>query len=303
MKRLLPLAFAALAVAVSSAAAARPLSPAKAFLNSITFPDSTQEDPLAPDITTVVVSNDDSKQITFTINVSNRPQFTPDMQSEIYLDTDLNSATGDPHAFAQGTDYLILLVPGQGVGMLMWDPTRNDYINAPFQSTLISAYPSTGPVIKVNGSDIGNPTAFNFVVDVISGITRDASGTPDFTSAHPDFAPDLGHGTWHFPIKVSPPPPPVPKKLSARVGPGAVISVNTAAGAGVRSLKAGSVVLTVHDLSSKDDFHLTGPGVNRRTSVAGKGTVVWTLKLAVGVYRYHSDAHPALKGTFTVTPA
>jgi len=301
MKRLLPLAFAALAVAVSSSAAARPFSPAKAFLNSITFPDSTQEDPNAPDITSVVVSNDDSKLITFQINVSNRPQFTADMQSEIYLDTDVNSATGDPQAL--GTDYLILLVPGQGAGMLMWDTTRNNYINAPFQSTLISSYPSTGPVIKVNASDIGNPTAFNFVVDVVSGITRDASGIPDFTNAHPDFAPDLGHGTWNFPIKVSPPPPPVPKKLSATVGPGARISVNAASGGGVRSLKAGPVVITVHDLSSKDDFHLAGPGVNRRTSVAGKGTAVWSLKLAAGVYRYRSDAHPALKGTFTVTPA
>ena len=78
--------------------------------------------------------------------------------------------------------------------------------------------------------------------------------------------------------------------------------MNAASGAGIRSLKAGAVVITVHDLSSKDDFHLTGPGVNRRTSVAGKGTAVWSLKLAAGVYRYHSDAHPALKGTFTVTP-
>jgi hypothetical protein len=300
MKRSLPLALVAFTVVLAASAAARPLAPEKAFSNSMTYQDSTQEDPNAPDITTVVVSNDDSGLLTFQINVSNRPQLTPDMLSEIYLDTDQSSTTGDPQAF--GADYLIQLIPGH-VGMFMWDSTRNNYINAPLQSTLISAYPTTGPVIKINASDIGNPTGFNFVTDVVSGITTDSTGTPDFSNAHADFAPDLGHGTWNYAIKISPPPPPVPKKLSARVGPGATISVNTAAGAGVRSLKAGSVVLTVHDLSSKDDFHLTGPGVNRRTSVAGKGTAVWNLKLAAGVYHYHSDAHPALKGTFTVTPA
>jgi hypothetical protein len=300
MKRSLLLASVALAVAMSSSAAARPLSPAKAFLNSITFPDSTQEDPAAPDITTVVVSNDDSGLITFQINVSNRPQLTPDMEVDILIDADQNPSTGDPQLL--GADYYIVLIPGH-VGMFMWDATSSNFINAPFQSTLISSYPTTGPVIKLKSSDIGKPTGFNFATAVISGITVDASGNPDYSNLHIDLAPDRGHGFWNYPIKISPPAPPVPKKLSATVGPGARISVNAASGGGVRSLKAGPIVLTVHDLSSKDDFHLTGPGVNRRTSVAGKGTAVWSLNLAAGVYRYHSDAHPALKGTFTVTPA
>src|SRR2546425_970811 len=183
MKRLLPLASVALALAVLSSAAARPFSPAKAFLNSITFADSTQEDPNAPDITTVVVSNDDSGLITFQINVGNRPQLTQDMEVDIVLDTDQNPSTGDPQLL--GADYYIVLIPGH-VGMFMWDATSNTYINAPFQTSLISSYPITGPMIKLNSSDIGNSTGFNFAVAVISGITVDASGNPDYSNLHID---------------------------------------------------------------------------------------------------------------------
>jgi hypothetical protein len=300
MKRSLPLAFVVLALAIPSSAATRPLAPAKAFLNSITFPDSTQEDPNAPDITTVVVSNDDSGLITFQINVSNRPQLTPDMEVDILVDADQNPSTGDPQLL--GSDYYIVLIPGH-VGMFMWDATSNNFINAPLQSTLISSYPTTGPVIKLNSSDIGNSTGFNFAVAVISGITVDASGNPDYSNLHIDLAPDRGHGFWNYPIKVSPPPPPLPTKLTASVGPGATISLKMSSGARPTSLKAGSYVITVHDRSGKDDFHLVGPGVNRLTSVGGMGTAVWRVKLSAGVYRYHSDAHPALKGTFTVKAA
>ena len=48
---------------------------ARAKANSQTFTDSTGEDPNAPDITTIVVSNDDAGLITFKINISNRPDF------------------------------------------------------------------------------------------------------------------------------------------------------------------------------------------------------------------------------------
>lgn len=97
-----------------------------------------------------------------------------------------------------------------------------------------------------------------------------------------------------------PPPPPPAVKLAASVGPGAAIAVKR----GVKKLvtiKAGKVTLTVRDLSTKDNFHLTGPGVNRLTSKAGKSTVTWKLTLKRGIYRYRSDATPSLKGSFRVT--
>jgi hypothetical protein len=102
-----------------------------------------------------------------------------------------------------------------------------------------------------------------------------------------------------------PPPAPVPSTLLLRgsVGPGATIGLRTAAGRKVVSLAAGPAVVRVADLSTTDNFHLIGPGVNRATSRAGRATVIWRLRLAAGTYRYRSDAHPRLRGSFRVTAA
>jgi hypothetical protein len=69
----------------------------------------------------------------------------------------------------------------------------------------------------------------------------------------------------------------------------------------VTALKAGPAVLTVRDRSAKDNFHLTGPGVNRSTSRAGTPTLTWRLTLRRGLYVYRSDASPRLRGSFRVT--
>lgn len=97
-----------------------------------------------------------------------------------------------------------------------------------------------------------------------------------------------------------PPPPPPPAKLSGKVGPGKTIALKTAAGARVKSLAAATYRLTVRDLTKVDNFHLVGPGVNRKTKVAGKGTATWTLALRAGKYSYRSDRTRSLRRTFTV---
>jgi hypothetical protein len=101
----------------------------------------------------------------------------------------------------------------------------------------------------------------------------------------------------------STPPPPVPvpvRRLAGSVGPGATIAVRIGASR-VTALKAGPAVLTVSDRSAKDNFHLTGPGVNRSTSRAGMPTLTWRLTLRRGLYVYRSDASPRLRGSFRVT--
>jgi hypothetical protein len=104
------------------------------------------------------------------------------------------------------------------------------------------------------------------------------------------------------PTTTSVPPPPAPpsaKRLAASVGPGKTISVKRL-GVKVASVKRGPAVLTVSDRSAADNFHLTGPGVNRQTTKAGKGTFIWRLVLRPGLYRYRSDAAASLKGSFRV---
>jgi plastocyanin len=84
--------------------------------------------------------------------------------------------------------------------------------------------------------------------------------------------------------------------LTGTVGPGFTISMNK------KTVKAGTYVITIHDLASIHDFHLTGPGVNKKTSVTGTGTTKWTVKLAKGTYHFVCDPHHTIMhGVLTVT--
>jgi plastocyanin len=80
------------------------------------------------------------------------------------------------------------------------------------------------------------------------------------------------------------------------VGPGFTITMNK------KTVKAGTYVITIHDLASIHDFHLTGPGVDKKTSVAGTGTTKWTVKLKKGTYHFVCDPHHAIMhGVLKVT--
>jgi len=96
-------------------------------------------------------------------------------------------------------------------------------------------------------------------------------------------------------------PPADPVALAGVVGPKRSIDLRGADGTRVTSLAAGRVVLTVRDRTKKDNFHLTGPGVNRKTGVGFRGTATWTLTLAAGTYTYRSDKTRKLRRSFTVT--
>jgi hypothetical protein len=58
--------------------------------------------------------------------------------------------------------------------------------------------------------------------------------------------------------------------------------------------------LTVNDRSRTDNFHLTGPGANKKTGVAFRGRVTWNVSLQPGSYTYRSDKHKRLRGSFVV---
>jgi plastocyanin len=58
----------------------------------------------------------------------------------------------------------------------------------------------------------------------------------------------------------------------------------------------------VQDKASDHNFHLTGPGLNKTTSVSGKGTTTWKVTLKKGKYTYICDPHKSfMKGSFTVS--
>ncbi len=90
-------------------------------------------------------------------------------------------------------------------------------------------------------------------------------------------------------------------KLVGTVGPGFTITL-TKGGKKVSKLPAGAYVITIADKSGIHNFHLAGPGLNKKTSVGAKGTFTWKVTLKKGKYTYVCDPHVAfMKGAFSVT--
>jgi plastocyanin len=90
--------------------------------------------------------------------------------------------------------------------------------------------------------------------------------------------------------------------LRGTVGPGFTITLKTAQGKLVKTLKAGTYTIRIRDLSPIHNFHLYGRGVNRKTSVQNTGRATWTVRLERGLYRYRCDPHRTIMhGSFTVS--
>ena len=73
--------------------------------------------------------------------------------------------------------------------------------------------------------------------------------------------------------------------FNGTVGPGFTIKMTT------KPTKAGKIKLVVADKASIHNFHLTGPGVNVKTSVRGTGTKTFTVTLKKGTYKFVCDPH------------
>src|SRR5687767_4588203 len=129
--------------------------------NTMTYQDSTGENPAAPDITTIVVSNNDAGMITFQINIPNRPQLTRDILVDMLIDTDSNPATGDPDNL--GADYAIELFLGEVV-LFKWDGTAlTRRVGDPPAITLVYSW-AGGVTIKISAAELGNTKKFGFGV-------------------------------------------------------------------------------------------------------------------------------------------
>jgi plastocyanin len=91
-------------------------------------------------------------------------------------------------------------------------------------------------------------------------------------------------------------------KLTGEVGPGFSIEVEKG-GKDLKTIKAGTYKIKVEDKSSIHNFHLMGPGLNKKTSVSFTGDKTWTIKLKPGKYTYQCDPHASagMKGSFKVT--
>lgn len=176
---------------------------AAAASNTTSYQDSSGENPAAPDITTLTVSNNDVSVISFKINIPNRPQLTQDMLFLLFADTDANPQTGDPESL--GADYVIQVFGGEAA-LFRWD--GSDFTRRagdPPATSLIFAYQS-GLTITISAAELGNTKRFGFAAIVIGGVAIDpVTSDLDFTNSVSDVAPAAGAGLYQYEVKITPP--------------------------------------------------------------------------------------------------
>jgi len=88
------------------------------------------------------------------------------------------------------------------------------------------------------------------------------------------------------------PTAPAVKSLRANVPKAGALTLSS------KRVAPGRYRITVTDRSATRNFHLVGPGVNRRTGRAFVGTATWTVTLSRGTYRFGND--PARPGRLVV---
>lgn len=168
---LLPLALLAVLVLSMSAGAA----------GSQTFTDPTGDATTAPDITTVVVANDDNGVLTFTVTLANPALLSGENLIFIALNSDKSTSTGSQ---GDGVDYLIVLGSG-GQVLARWAGTT-------FEPVSGGTLARTGATaFTIGRADLGNTTAFDFYLFSLG---------PNMSS---DDAPD-GSAIWSYALNLRP---------------------------------------------------------------------------------------------------
>jgi len=80
------------------------------------------------------------------------------------------------------------------------------------------------------------------------------------------------------------------------------ISLTDPSGQAISNLKAGTYSLTIKDESTIHNFHLSGDGVDKLTSVGSTSTSTFSVTFKPGTYTFVCDPHASsMHGKFTVT--
>jgi hypothetical protein len=178
-------------------AASTPRAAARQAQTVATYRDAVGEDALAPDIRSIVVAMGSGRELSFRVNIPNRPTLTDDMRLRIWLDADDDLSTG--LVVSQdllGLDYFILVDRwelGLGVARLF---------------VCTESICSGGPQVRASyaaGGSFSVPAAelrikrrqrLRFRVDASSGWAFDPVKGYDLANVHYDAAPDLGYWTF-----------------------------------------------------------------------------------------------------------
>jgi hypothetical protein len=186
-----------LAVGFAPAASGSPNTPTT---NGATFVDDRGEDPGSPDITTVLVSNDDTGRMSFRVQTPSHQALTEDMRIRVWL-SDADPTTGLSEG---GADYFIL-ADAYLLGLGKAELYRCDgmvcspvWPGRPAPSSLGFSYASGAARFSLDADELGLEarlgiaTRLEFSVAAYSNVAYDPAAGFDLSHAHFDFAPDRG---------------------------------------------------------------------------------------------------------------
>jgi plastocyanin len=197
-----------------------------------------------------------------------------------------SAATATALNVTVGPGFSIKVADANGKTVTQLDP--GDY-----SITIRNLSPSSEHNFHLTGPGVDKASAFDNTT-----VTWDVTFVDGTYKWQCDAHPTIMKGS--FRVGAAPPPPPAPKKLTGKVGPKKTISLKKGTAA-VKALVAGRYKLVVTDASKADNFHLTGPRVNKKTGIKFKGVATWTLTFKPGKYTFRSDATKKLKRTFSVS--
>jgi hypothetical protein len=148
-------------------------------VKTVKFTDATGEDPDAPDIGTVTVSNGEafspsSTAITFRIGIANRPVLARDVRIAVWIDTDDDPSTGLGEVGAlPGADYLATWDPtlGRDASLRRCGRSRCTATSAP---SFRFSY-SRGATFTMQAADLGGTRRFRFSARAYSGTAVDVA--------------------------------------------------------------------------------------------------------------------------------
>ena len=162
-------------------------------LNSVTYDDRIGDSGTAPDVSTVVVSNDDAGMLSIAITFPNRTAFAGTDYLDVDFNTDGDLATGE---WPGGSDYGIEYFSGGRILEWRYDEDEEDWVQTPMK-TLTSMWSASTLTLKLSATDLASTRRFTFLV------YTDAN--PDNRNAPFDWAPDEGTPPWVYEVKLPAP--------------------------------------------------------------------------------------------------